>query len=116
MLMAKLHSGVLHVKTVTGLRCVPLSFSKRLLLLWTFRHFSILPEEVLNRRERRLVTELSAQARFMSDREALVDNTPVIGTVDRTPVRQPAVAVPRWLNTGEARSNVAIKGGRVSAL
>ena len=47
----KLFSGVLCVLTPLGPRYIKPSFGQRIYLLWVFRHFHILPLQVLNSRQ-----------------------------------------------------------------
>jgi hypothetical protein len=83
MLMEKLSEGVLRVLTPLGPRYVRPTFKQRLYLLWLFRHFQILPLQVLSPRQRKLVDELCAAQRFVSFPG--VDDAPVLGTVERRP-------------------------------
>ncbi len=61
----KIRCAVLAVQTDNGKRYVRLSFSERVQLAWTFRHFSVLPEEVLSGRERALIASLLAGDNFV---------------------------------------------------
>ncbi len=61
----KIRCAVLAVQTDNGMRYVRLSFSERLRLAWTFRHFNALPEEVLSGRERALISSLLAGDHFV---------------------------------------------------
>ena len=47
MLIGKLSSGVLRVLTPLGPRYIRPTFWQRVYLLWTFRHFDLLPLQVL---------------------------------------------------------------------
>jgi len=67
MWMEKIRRGVLAVHTGTGVRYVRPSLTQRLQLLWTFRNFSVLPEEVLNRHERTLVAALCSNGHFLAN-------------------------------------------------
>jgi hypothetical protein len=91
MFVRKLFAGLLNVRTPLGQRCIRLSFWERLALLWTFRHFKVLPEQVLKPRQRRLLEILCANQRFVPPTWA--DDALVIGTVDRVALmRRPAVS------------------------
>jgi hypothetical protein len=58
--------GVLRVLTPFGPRYLSPSFLERVYLLWTFRHFTILPVVVLNHRQQKLVDRLCRQQKFLS--------------------------------------------------
>lgn len=84
MLLDKLSTGVLKVLTPLGPRYIKLSFSQRLLLIWIFRHFEMLPLQVLNHWQQSLIDALCIQQRFIAmypvgDGEGFS----VIGTVER---------------------------------
>ena len=70
MLIGKLSNGVLRVLTPLGPRFVRPTLSQRLYLLWTFRHFELLPLQVLNPRQRQLIDDLCADQRFVTGAEA----------------------------------------------
>jgi hypothetical protein len=84
--IAKLRWGVLRLVTPVGPRYVQPSILERLYLLWVFRNFSVLPQNVLSRRARNLIENLcmrqhSGNHGFLY---AITDQ-PVIGTVERVP-------------------------------
>ena len=82
MWMEKIRHGVLQVSTDAGERFVTPSLSERIQLVWMFRNFQILPEEVLTRHERTLLDHLCASDRMRARRST--EATPcVIGTVER---------------------------------
>jgi hypothetical protein len=83
MLIEKLSGGVLRVLTPLGPRYVQPTFAQRVYLLWIFRHFEILPLQVLSRRQRKLVDALCGAQHFVS--LPGVDDAPVLGTVERRP-------------------------------
>ncbi len=86
MWIGKLYDGVLRVLTPVGPRYIRLSFSQRIYLLWMFRHFDMLPQQVLNSRQRKLIDSLCAQrnsAVRLSPTE--LEATPLVGTVERRP-------------------------------
>ena len=64
MWMEKIRHGVLEVQSENGLRYVRPSLGERIRLLWTFRNFQLLPQQVLNRRELALVAGLLESGRF----------------------------------------------------
>lgn len=84
MLIEKIRRGVLQVTTDAGTHYVQPSLLEKLLLLWTFRNFRVLPEEVLSQHERQLVKELCSQQRLQkSSLPVFPEASCVIGTVDR---------------------------------
>ena len=86
MLLEKIRRGVLHVATETGTHSVEPSLLEKLLLLWTFRNFRVLPEEVLTQSERQFIGQLCERSRLQRVSQAdLADPSCVIGTVDRVP-------------------------------
>lgn len=85
MFIHKLRAGVLHILTPSGLRCIRLTTtSERILLLWVFRHFKVLPEKVLGKRSRMLIGEL-LNGNQPIERCACIhpdDDEVIIGTLD----------------------------------
>jgi len=82
MWMEKMRRGVLQVATDSGLRYVEPSFGERLQLLWTFRNFTVLSEEILSVHERQLMSQLCAEKRMRRANGAIVPAC-IIGTVER---------------------------------
>jgi hypothetical protein len=95
MWMEKLCSGVLRVLTPLGPRYIEPSLAQRLYLLWIFRHFQILPLQILSLRQRRLIDTLCAQQRFVSLSEPDGWDAPVLGTVERRPPVEMETLPPR---------------------
>ena len=83
MWMEKLSDGVLRVLTPLGPRYIKLTFWQRLYLIWIFRYFEVLPQQVLSRRQRNLIDGLCASQSFVGLRPG--NGTPIIGTVERKP-------------------------------
>lgn len=88
-MLDKVRAGVLQLSTPNGSVCVKPPFKERLLLLWIFRNFKILPEQVLGEREKKFIDRLRN-----SDLPALPGNFGrdeglVIGTVDYEFMRKP---------------------------
>ncbi len=82
MWLEKLTDGFLQVLTDQGPHYVKLSFTERLRLLWMFRNFSVLPEQVLTARQQRLLAEVCAEQRmfqFWGPQES--QRAQVIGTI-----------------------------------
>jgi hypothetical protein len=100
MWIEKLAHGVLELDTPIGPRYLQPSFSQRLRLLWTFRNFVSLPQQVLRTNERELVDRLCADNRFVSRSAPGIQDRPVIGKIERRvpattdilPTRKPAAS------------------------
>ena len=84
--MNKLRWGVLRLVTTVGPRYIQPSFLERVYLLWVFRHFSVLPQNVLSRRALCLIENLCVRQHSGAHGflYAITDQ-PVIGTVERVP-------------------------------
>ena len=111
MWMEKLLAGVLRVLTPLGPRYIKLSLAQRIYLLWIFRHFQVLPLQVLtppatplDRRAMR-----GAPLRLADRRGRMASSDP------RNPGAPPAhrFAAAPAKPTGLGRS-VALRGGRVN--
>ena len=97
MWIEKLADGVLELDTPIGLRYVQPNFARRAYLIWTFRNFCSLPQQVLRPWERRLIDRLWESNRFVSLRVAGESDRPVIGRIERraaataevVPIRKP---------------------------
>lgn len=96
MWMEKVRHGVLQVSTESGSRYVTPSLMERIQLLWMFRNFHILPQEVLSRHGRQLIEMLCTEERLARGRNGhFRDELCVIGTVERPvslPPRKPSVS------------------------
>ena len=92
MWMEKLLAGVLRVRTPLGPRYIKLSLAQRIYLLWIFRHFEVLPLQVLTHRQRRLIDALCVEPRFVSLTDAEGWQAPILGTLERRP---PTASQPR---------------------
>jgi hypothetical protein len=88
MLIDKLADGVLEIDTPIGPRYVQPNFAERAYLLWTFRNFFSLPQQVLRPWQRRLVDRLWSESRFVSLSMDGSRERPVIGRVERRTVLQ----------------------------
>jgi hypothetical protein len=93
MLMEKIRCGVLQVATDAGVRYVQPSFGERVQLLWTFRNFHVLSEEILTRHERHLVNQLCAEERLRRIRNGDQPPACVIGTLELHAVPIPKKSV-----------------------
>ncbi len=66
MWLEKLRNGCLQILTETGLYWVKPSFGERLRLMWIFRNFSTLSQQVLSLRQRELIARVCSGARAVS--------------------------------------------------
>ena len=83
MWIEKLTDGIIQLDTAIGPRYVQPNLLQRAYLLWTFRNFFSLPQQVLRPRERRLIDRLWSENRFVSLSIAGASDRPVIGRVER---------------------------------
>ena len=110
--MEKIANGVLEIDTPIGSRYVRPNLIQRAFLIWTFRNFFSLPQQVLRPWERALIDSLCDQARFVSltfARHGMATvERPIIGRVERRapaqenvpPLRRPATSVTATENSG----------------
>ncbi|MGC1448927.1 MAG: hypothetical protein WA830_02715 [Candidatus Sulfotelmatobacter sp.] len=89
MWIEKLSDGVLELDTPIGPRYIQPNFLQRAYLIWTFRNFFSLPQQVLRPWERRLIEHLWSENRFVSLSSPGAPDRTVIGRVER---RMPAQA------------------------
>jgi|SRR5271165_4382859 len=87
----KLADGVLQVETPVGQRYIRPDFLERARLLWTFRNFDSLPQQVLSGGEQRLIDRLCREHRFVPISALGGHDKPVIGRVERRQMRQAEV-------------------------
>jgi hypothetical protein len=86
MLLDKLSTGVLRLQTPLGPRYIKPTFSQRLLLIWIFRHFEVLPLQVLSHWQQSLIDALCIQQKFVAAHLASDgESFSVIGTIERRP-------------------------------
>ncbi len=86
MWIGKLRWGVLKLVTPVGPRYVQPTFWERVYLLWVFRYFSELPQNVLSRRALTLIENLCMRQHSGSHGFLYaISDQPVIGTVERVP-------------------------------
>jgi len=98
MWIEKLTDGVLELDTPIGPRYVQPNLLQRAYLIWTFRNFFSLPQQVLRPWELRLIDRLCSENRFVSRSVAGTHERTVIGRVERRapaqaevlPMRKPA--------------------------
>jgi hypothetical protein len=86
MWIEKIRRGVLQVSTESGTHFVQPSLLEKLRLLWTFRNFRVLPEQVLNDNERQFIGHLCSERRLRKVSSTdFAEMSCVIGTVDLAP-------------------------------
>ena len=97
----KLARGILELDTPIGPRYLQPNLFQRMFLLWTFRNFFSLPQQVLHRSERRLIDRLCVENRFVSLSAVGSPDRPVIGRIER---RVPAMmgTLPEAVATSES--------------
>ena len=105
MWIEKLADGVLEVDTPIGSRYVQPNLVQRAYLIWTFRNFFSLPQQVLRPWERRLIDRLWSENRFVSVSAAGAPDRPVIGKIER---RAPALAEVLPIRKPVSGSNPAV--------
>src|ERR1700678_1412214 len=101
MWIEKLADGILELDTPIGPRYIQPNFVQRAYLLWTFRNFFSLPQQVLRPWQLRLIDRLLNENRFVSLSVVGTHDRPVIGRIERRataqaevlPFRKPASAV-----------------------
>jgi len=97
MWIEKLTDGVIELDTPVGSRYVQPNLVERAYLIWTFRNFFSLPQQVLRPWQRRLIDRLWSENRFVSLLAPGAQDRPVIGRVERrasakaevVPIRKP---------------------------
>jgi hypothetical protein len=89
MWLEKMFAGVLRVLTPLGPRYIKPSLKQRIYLLWIFRHFQILPLQVLTPAQRRFMDVLCVEPRFVTAMQENGVEAPILGTLER---RRPIVA------------------------
>ena len=83
MWIEKLADGVLQVDTPIGPRYIQPTFTQRAYLMWMFRHFPSLPQQVLSAREQRMVDRLREENGFASLPGVGAPEAPVIGRIEK---------------------------------
>src|SRR5215469_2387889 len=80
----KIRSGLVELRTKSGLVYVNPSFSERLYLLWTFRNFRRLPVQVLNRHQRQMIERLGQTAVVAT--QGRIPQSSLIGSVENVEI------------------------------
>jgi hypothetical protein len=83
---------LLELRTESGTLYVCPSRWQRLRLLWTFRHFHVLPREVLSRRDQHLIEKLSRSAVITPSQP--IPRTAILGVVEKPRIK-PMASAPR---------------------
>ena len=102
MWIEKLASGIIQLDTHIGPRYLQPNLLQRAYLIWTFRNFVSLPQQVLRPSERRMIDRLRSENRFVPLSIAGVHDRPIIGRVERPaslhtevmPLREPLFSSP----------------------
>jgi hypothetical protein len=86
MWIEKLSAGVLRLLTPMGPRYIKPAMLQRIYLLWIFRHFEMLPLQVLSHRQQRLIDALCAEHEFISLPHSIgLEDAPILGTLEWRP-------------------------------
>ena len=104
MWIEKLTHGILELDTPIGPRYIQPNLLQRAYLIWTFRNFFSLPQQVLHPWELRLIDRLLSENRFVSVSAASALDRPVIGRIERRAPAQAEVLPMRKPPTREAMS------------
>src|SRR5215469_6286703 len=91
-------AGVLRVLTPLGPRYIRPSPIQRLYLLWIFRHFPRLPQQVLSPRQQELIDRLCSEQWSTSPID--YKDAPIIGTIERQPAFWSSETVPAPVDRG----------------
>jgi hypothetical protein len=102
----KLSGGVVRIITPIGPRYIELTFWQRVYFVWIFRYFDKLPQQVLSARQQRLIDSLCVEQKFVSLRSK-VEAAPLIGTLERVPLKQVEEAPQKRPATGVADAHAA---------
>jgi hypothetical protein len=108
-MLEKLFGGLLRVLTPLGPRYIKPSFGQRIYLLWIFRHFQVLPLQVLSRRQRRIIDALCEQPRFVGLSQEDGWDAPILGTLERRPPLENLPA-PKSVSPASATHATAARG------
>jgi hypothetical protein len=114
MWIEKLAEGVLQVDTPIGPRFIQPNLLERGLLLWTFRNFDSLPQQVLSSREQELVDRLCRDQQFVPMADAAGRDKPLIGRIESRPPARPE-GTPERKQVGVAKSGLPERGNEVAS-
>jgi hypothetical protein len=93
-------AGVLRVLTPLGPRYIRPSVPQRIYLLWIFRHFKVLPLQVLTPGQRRFMDDLCVEPRFVALAQGNGVDAPILGTLERRPPLEVKDEPPRRPSSG----------------
>src|SRR5258708_32182842 len=85
MWLEKMFAGVLRVLTPLGPRDIKRSLAQRIYMFWVFRHFQVLPLQVLTPGQRRFMDALCVEPHFVSLTQGNGVDAPILGTLERRP-------------------------------
>jgi hypothetical protein len=112
MWIEKLWFGVLRVLTPMGPRYIRPPMFQRIYLLWIFRNFQVLPLQVLSRRQQRFIDTLCSEHRLIpAQRLALLEDAPVLGTVEWRPRADAKNVVPSQVGGGVSAGVAGLADG-----
>lgn len=95
MWISKLLDGVLEIDTSIGPRYIQPSLFERACLIWTFRNFPSLPQQVLKPTEQRMIDRLWSDQSFVPVSATDGPSQPVIGRIERRSAAQAETTAPR---------------------
>ena len=105
MWLEKMFAGVLRVLTPLGPRYIKLTLAQRIYLFWIFRHFQVLPLQVLTPGQRKFMDLLCVEPRFVSLTQENGVEAPILGTLERRP---PVAALPEEQDLPPRRPSTGI--------
>ena len=100
MLLEKMFAGVLRVLTPLGPRYIKLSLAQRIYLFWIFRHFQVLPLQVLTPGQSKFMDALCVEPHFVSLTNENGVESPILGTLERRPPLEAKDPPPRRPSSG----------------
>jgi hypothetical protein len=110
MWIEKLIDVIVQLDTPIGPRYVQPNLLERAYLIWTFRNFFSLPQQVLRPWQRRLIDRLWTENRFVSLAAAGASDRPIIGRVERrAPVPAEVVPIRKPALSSKSSSNPAVQ-------
>jgi periplasmic protein TonB len=126
--VSKIDHGVVELRTDVGRLYVCPTLWQRLYLRWTFRNFHSLPQQILNRRQKRLIEGLSRKAIFTPAERVpasaiigIVENMRVLALpstaemAEATAAAKPAVSDEKFALLGRAEETVVESSAPASA-
>ncbi len=114
MWIEKLAEGVLQVDTPIGPRFVRLTFPQRAYVMWMFRNFPSLPQQVLSAWEQRMVDRLCEVNGFAAMPGMSTADAPVIGRIEKR-LPPPAEVLPMRIPVSGSKSAVPERGSEAAS-